>query len=319
MMNFRANQLTEMVPVERIDAELGRYIKAGATNYMLLNTSDIRPVSMTIRAVMDLSWQGLTPDSDAGRFYRRWSADEFGEKAADTVAAIYKDYFDTPAQSATQPAREYGDQYYHTQARLLMLSQMVAFPLYNLPGQSPVWTPARALETPVETGGPQRLAEIAAGDAERCRKVQPKWDALWSRAVAAEKLVTPDRQPFYRSHVLAMIAICKESNRILTLAAEAVQQAIAGNRESARASVQKAIQSISEIRQAEERAEYGKWKNWYRGDWLTNVGRTAELLGIFLKQIDDPLSPLPLPVRVENWEAYHHIMGYEGTRTVDLR
>ena len=43
-----------MVPVERIYDELGRYIKAGATHYMLLNTSDLRPVSMTTKAVMDL-------------------------------------------------------------------------------------------------------------------------------------------------------------------------------------------------------------------------------------------------------------------------
>jgi hypothetical protein len=56
MMNGRANQLTEMVPVERSLSELGRYIKAGATAYFLLNTSDIRPVSMSIRAMMDAAW-----------------------------------------------------------------------------------------------------------------------------------------------------------------------------------------------------------------------------------------------------------------------
>ena len=53
MMNGRANQLTEMVPVERIYSELGRYIAAGATHYVLVNTSDIRPVPMTIRALME--------------------------------------------------------------------------------------------------------------------------------------------------------------------------------------------------------------------------------------------------------------------------
>ena len=59
MMNNRANQLTEMVPVDRILSELGRYIKAGATQYLLLNTSDLRPVSMTSKAVMDIAWKGL--------------------------------------------------------------------------------------------------------------------------------------------------------------------------------------------------------------------------------------------------------------------
>ncbi|HWF48980.1 MAG TPA: hypothetical protein VG168_18365, partial [Bryobacteraceae bacterium] len=41
MMNGRANQLTEMVPLERSFSEIGRYIKAGATEYFLVNTSDI--------------------------------------------------------------------------------------------------------------------------------------------------------------------------------------------------------------------------------------------------------------------------------------
>ena len=59
MMNGNANQLSEMVPVAVIQAELGRYIKAGATSYFLVNTSDIRPVAMTTRAVMDVAWGGV--------------------------------------------------------------------------------------------------------------------------------------------------------------------------------------------------------------------------------------------------------------------
>ena len=149
MMNARANQLSEMVPVERIVSELGRYIHAGATHYLLLNTSDIRPVSMTTRAVMDIAWKGLPPDAagESDAFYRRWSSEEFGGKAADQVAAVYKDYFAAPAQfsfgAAPAPAREYGDNYYHTQARTLMLAYMIDAPLYSIPSQSPTWVTPR--------------------------------------------------------------------------------------------------------------------------------------------------------------------------------
>ncbi|HEX5228958.1 MAG TPA: glycosyl hydrolase 115 family protein, partial [Bryobacteraceae bacterium] len=246
MMNRRANQLTEMVPVERIYSELGRYIKAGATHYMLLNTSDLRPVSMTTKAVMELSWGGLAPDVDARRFYRDWSAAQFGEKAADKVAAIYQDYFEAPARTATEPAREYGDQYYHTQARNMMLQQMVGSPQYQLPGQSPKWVPAPAVDF---SNG------IASAEVQRCKQAQPRWDALWSRAVEAESLVLPARRPFYSAHVLAMISICKESNRILGLTAEAIQDLAAGNRVKARAAVQRALASAAEIRKAEVAAE----------------------------------------------------------------
>ncbi|HKS96529.1 MAG TPA: glycosyl hydrolase 115 family protein, partial [Terriglobia bacterium] len=95
VMNFRANQLSEMVPVGRIYSELGRYIQAGATNYLLVNTSDIRPVPLTIKAIMEAAWKGVPAGgADASHeFIRRWAADEFGPRAASQVAEVYEDYF----------------------------------------------------------------------------------------------------------------------------------------------------------------------------------------------------------------------------------
>jgi hypothetical protein len=318
MMNGRANQLTEMVPVQRIAAELGRYIHAGATHYLLLNTSDIRPVSMTTKAVMDIAWKGLTPEtSDDRQFYRRWSAAEFGDKAADKIAAIYKDYFDAPARTGGEHGREYGDQYYHTESRLLLLSYMIAAPLYAIPSQAPLWVAPRVMNLPAAREQ-KRLVEMAKTEAERCEQAQPRWDSLWSRAMEAEQLVAPERRPFYRAHVLAMIAIAGESNRILALTGEAVQDAAAANRAGARAAVQRALQAVAAIQKAEAAAEYGQWRNWYRGDWLTNVSRTAELLKSFSKLLDDPLGPLPPPIVWNGWEAYHHITQYQGSRTADV-
>ncbi len=69
MLNGRANQLSEMVPVDRIYSEFGRYIKAGATQYMLLNTSDIRPVSMTAKVIMDTAWGGVPKEGGAAATY----------------------------------------------------------------------------------------------------------------------------------------------------------------------------------------------------------------------------------------------------------
>ncbi|MGB7265234.1 MAG: glycosyl hydrolase 115 family protein, partial [Terracidiphilus sp.] len=102
MMNGQANQLSEMVPVKTIQSEIGRYIKAGATSYFLVNTSDIRPVAMTTRAVMEMAWGGVAAttggiaDPEGGAdaaFYRKWATEEFGAKSADTLAKVYKEYF----------------------------------------------------------------------------------------------------------------------------------------------------------------------------------------------------------------------------------
>ena len=323
MMNGRANQLTEMVPVERIDAELGRYIKAGATNYFLVNTSDIRPVSMTTRAVMDIAWKGLPQETtgESDQFYRQWSSEEFGAKAAEKVADVYKEYFATPAHlPGEEPALEYGDNYYHTEARRFLLDYMVGFPLYFLPGQAPTWVTPRVFSGAPENPNPRMpdLAEALKGEIERCGEAQPRWDALWAKAVAAEPLVLPERKAFYGAHVLAMIAIDRESNRLLLSVAKAVQSAKTGNAKEAQTEIARTFPAFEEISRAEANAEYGKWKDWYRGDWLTGIDRTKELVQIFARELADPLSPMPPPVLWTGWEAYYHIMHYEGARTADV-
>ncbi len=321
MMNGRANQLSEMVPVERIDSEFARYIKAGATHYMLLNTSDIRPVSMTTKAVMDIVWKGLPHDSasDGRRFYRQWASDEFGPKAAATVADIYKDYFAAPAHlPGDEPSLEYGDNYYHTEARRFLLEYMVGFPLYFLPGQAPTWVAPRVFSGNSDTPRAVSLADSLKNEIQRCGEAQPRWDALWAKAVAAEQLVAPERRPFYRAHVLAMIAIGRESNRILFSVANAVQNAEGGDKQGARERADQALLAFDEIFKSEKAAEYGKWKDWYRGDWLTGIHRTRELLQDFTRQLADPLSPMPPPVYWTGWEAYYHIMHYEGERSADV-
>ena len=76
--------------------------------------------------------------------------------------------------------------------------------------------------------------------------------------------------------------------------------------------------AAEEIAKAEKSAEYGKWKDWYRGDWLTGIPRTRELVQIFGKRLEDPQSPMPPPVFWTGWEAYYHIMHYEGERTASV-
>src|SRR5439155_23140821 len=145
-----------------------------------------------------------------------------------------------------------------------------------------------------------------------------RWDAVWQKAREAEPLVALERLSFYQAHVLTMIAINRQSNQMLLLVAKAIQAVTAGNAAHAREFIAQAIRACDEIRQAEAAAEYGPWKNWYAGDWLTNVGRTRQALQLYAQHLDDPLAPLPSPL-IWDWEAYYHIMHYEGDRSVDVR
>jgi hypothetical protein len=322
MMNGRANQLTEMVPVERSFSELGRYIKAKATNYFLVNTSDIRPVTMSIRAVMDAVWKGLPEgDTPADDFYYQWATEEFGKSIAPKLVEVYKEYFSAPAKFG-DPVHEYGDQLYHTEARRMLLTYMIDSPLYAIPSQSPKWQVPHVLDVPF---GPNRLTgkewlqDVLPREIKQCGEAQARWDSVWKNTLAIEPQIPEDRKPFFREQVLAMMVINRESNRALFLISKAIQDAENGKKAQAHEEVNDALAALEEIQRAETAAEYGKWKNWYRGDWLTGVYRTRELVQVFAKFLDDPETHIAPPILWDGWEAYYHIMHYEGDRSADVK
>ena len=149
-------------------------------------------------------------------------------------------------------------------------------------------------------------------DIRECEESQPRWDAVWQHAVAAKELVDPDRREYYQAAVLTMITINRESNRALLLVARALQDDEAGDGEKARIEADEALQALDAIQASMTAAEYGKWKNWYRGDWLTGVYRTRELVEAYADHLKDPMAKLPAPVAWTGWEAYFHIMEYRG-------
>ena len=119
------NNLSERVPVDRIARELGRAVKAGATRYLMLNPSNIRPHAMTTRAVMELAWDArpwtASPADASEEFLVRWSREEFGAEAAPAVVRYYKAYFDAPARYASPEAETISDVFEQWCARELLL------------------------------------------------------------------------------------------------------------------------------------------------------------------------------------------------------
>jgi hypothetical protein len=335
MMNGQANQLSEMVPVGVIQAELGRYIKAGATTYVLVNTSDLRPVTMTTRALMEVAWGGVSAEDDSdGAYYKKWATEEFGAKSASALESVYKDYFAAPslrrafgpprmtsAGNAPPPppmadrfTRWDGDQHYHSEARRLILDDLSVHQVVGIPSQSPKWTQPRVALSG-DAAMQQRSLDNDIKDGE---DAAPRWDKVWNEAVAAESLVDPGRRQYYQAEVLTMITINRESNRMLLELAKSMKDANAGDKAKAETEAAASLAALDAVQKSMALGEYGKWKNWYRGDWLTGVYRTHELVGDYLNHLKDPMAKLPAPASWSGWEAYFHIMAYEDDRSVDV-
>jgi hypothetical protein len=344
MMNGQANQLSEMVSAKIIRSEIGRYIKAGATSYFLVNTSDIRPVAMTTRAVMEMAWRGELPgvpattggaaDEADDAYYQHWATEEFGAKSADALTRIYKEYFAAPAPRPPfafprrtsggnapppMPPRSdvpivEGDQHYHSEARRIILDDLSGHQVINIPSQSPKWTQPRAGFLLSD----QQRASLLDRDIKDCADAQPRWDAVWKDAFAAESLIDPARRDYYQEQVLTMITINRESNHMLFEVASAMKDANAGDTAKAEGETAEALRALDATEASMHAAEYGKWKNWYRGDWLTGVYRTRELVQDYANHLRDPMAKLPAPVSWSGWEGYFHIMQYEDDRSVDV-
>lgn len=327
MYNANANQLTEMVPVSVLQQQLGRYIHAKATGFLLENTSDIRPVAMTAKAVMDIGWGGVPQTDDAdGAYYRAWATQEFGAKAAPALEKIYKEYFNAPSilsfpgfagrrmENVSAVPRHVGDNHYHTEVRRLILDLLTQNQVAFMPSQSPKWTEPRVMSS---FGADLRKADLD-NDISQGEEAQPRWDAVWRDATAAEPLVAQDRRNYYQFEVLTMIAINRESNRMLLDVARSVKDYGAGSNDKALAEANEALQALDSIRAAMTAGEYGKWKDWYRGDWLTGVYRTHQLVQDYANHIKNPMAKLPAPMEWSGWEAYFHIMQYEDDRNADV-
>jgi hypothetical protein len=115
------NQLTEMVPPSRIFQELGRFAQVGATEYFLVNVSDLRPVPLSTECAMRLAWDvrshmERSDQDNQSAYLLAWCQRQFGGVAGPRVAALYREYFEIPALQADIRA---GDNAPHSHMRKL--------------------------------------------------------------------------------------------------------------------------------------------------------------------------------------------------------
>jgi hypothetical protein len=96
-----SKQLTHTVGPEVVAGEFDKIVKAGATEYMLVNVSEVRDYVMGARMLADITWDApkiyAAPDP-AGRYTAWWSREYFGgpeggEAPAQAAESAYNQYF----------------------------------------------------------------------------------------------------------------------------------------------------------------------------------------------------------------------------------
>src|SRR5262249_7617086 len=71
-------------------------VDAGATEYMLVNVTELREYAMEARMIAEICWDArgtLDGPTAADRYIRWWSRDYFGAPAADRAAEAYRQFY----------------------------------------------------------------------------------------------------------------------------------------------------------------------------------------------------------------------------------
>jgi len=270
MLNGGANQLSEMVPPSRISRELGRFVRAGATNFLLVNVSDIRPVPMTTDFVMRFAWDASpflkkSDQQNMDDFLIDWCKRELGASVATDAASIYTRYFNIPYQT--------GDDWYTCHGENFLIWRMRNMMI-------------------------KKSNDLARSGEELAKTHRPYLVELLKSAEALMDRIPQNRQAFYESHVLTPIRIHLHLLGILEHYANAMI-----HRDASQAEL--AVQEFDKLFDAMHRVETGKWAAWYIGECLAGVEENRDYVRQLLAELRGEPAP-PVRKKIGYMDIYNY-------------
>jgi len=282
MMSGAHNQLTEMVNPGRICNQIGRFARAGATKFLLVNLSDIRPVPLSTDCVMKLAWDAepYLKDSDETnmkKMLENWSRRQFGAESGPQVAGIYQDYFTTPFMNDTGLK---GEHWLHRCMRRLISKA------------NPLISAGKPLDEEVRSFAKEMRQFSSVNRAAM--------EQLAEKALRLLPLIPAERKDFYQSHVLTQIQIHLQSLIALEATCQALEAYEAGERSQAATHAAGAFAALERIQGALRKAEYGKWAAWYAGERFIDLDRTR----LTLQDLHAAFTGGPKSLKPTRWEDY---------------
>ena len=310
MYDYRGNQLTEMVPVDRIIQQLGAVVDASNSTFFFMdNVSDLRPAVMTTQATLAFSWdptpfQNGTPITAANSFYASWGAAQHGlpPSAATSpsmleFASIWSAYFQLPYIQTG-----HSDQFISLQT---IGFATAAAPSIRKSGSVPanLVSAAAAAVTLLSNNTDPSGKSVSSATA-----------ALLARALALRAALPPSRAGFFTSHTLLQMTLQARGVAIMVNVSTALTAAARGDFTTAAAASAAADAAAQDLLTAMREAELASapdvWRGMYASDVLDNFGRVRASTRNLAAACAAPNQPsLPLPAidtsnRWYEWEVY---------------
>ncbi|MDR3183478.1 MAG: glycosyl hydrolase 115 family protein [Planctomycetaceae bacterium] len=277
MLNGRANQLSELVPPSRIYHEIGRFVKADAAAFFLVNVSDIRDVPLTTDCAMKFVYDakpylGRTDDENQKAFLLDWSRRQFtsanAELLPESVAGLYEQYFNVPYMK-----NQLGDHHLHH-----LVGRLCGDAASSLEGKKPLTEKAvKTLDNSIQF-------------------VTANKDALTKAFNEAKILldkIPEERKNFYRAHILFQLGLHKIMVDTLETCCGALTAYKDGNAAEGVKLLDKALSGFEELFALRSGAEAEHWSAWFRGADFVNIEAAFDRIRTMRARINgEPLPPL---------------------------
>ncbi|VGO20405.1 glycosyl hydrolase 115 family protein [Pontiella sulfatireligans] len=281
MMNRRANQLTELINPALIYSELGRFVKAGATSFLLNNVSDIRPVPLSTDAFMKMGWNAEsyiddTPKVNEKEFMLDWCQRQYGEELAPELAELYHRYFYIPF-TQSNPGYKHGKSVLHLRIREM----------------DDVFAGLVLDDKPV----PEELVKMAHVNYNYGAKSVPYVESLLKDVEAMVSRIPENRRDFFRGHLLTQTKLHLYSLYAEQNYSQAVLKYAEEDKATSIQHVEASIQAYEDLFSTLGDAEYGKWAGWYRGEAFNKIFHNYDRVCVVHARLTGQPEPLIRNVR----------------------
>ena len=261
-----SNQLTPLPAPELISEEFAKLMDCGKMDFLLLNIGNIRPHVFTAETVRMLT-EKYTSN---GGFDRKKAADccynKFTQKHfkgfAEEAEIILREYFANPFSFGPYPDQKAGEEVYHYTLRTAILAVLQNKPEWSNTGFASHLPKEKELRFAA-------LKELAASSL-------PAWERTLRKAETLAQ-AHPDNVYFDNSclaHTQIMYYSClgyvEGLSALLCYLEKDYKTAFTG--------FYKAKKAMLEAEKVLTRLSHGKWKNFYRGDWLSCISETIQYL-----------------------------------------
>lgn len=251
----RTKQVTHIVSPATVAREFTRIRDAGATEYALVNVSELRDFIMETRMIADVAWNAtttLSPPDPSSRFVTWWSHEYFGDAGAAADAS------------------------YADRQRLLARFDDI------WRGAEQVRASLRELRVRFN-GAPSH--PLAADAVATLSGREREYGAAVSRAMTASLAMTAEARQFFFEHVVLGMLIDWRPTQAALLLDRAVREPDARR---AWTLVEQARAPLETLESEILRAERPPFEGWYRKTWIrrenspSNVHRSHEQLRVFI-------------------------------------